>query len=257
MHTTASPTVKISRFCQTRDSVNQWRVSRHLTVRGERVFGLFRLSSIMVEYVTRAKQQLESVCPSFLLRLAPIRLPPIHFDLTKQKAREELEQSRQALILDSPVKAAIMVKKRMRLTFVFLFLQLHARGNQTFWAEILATPERERELYCFLAFSTVELYCDLLTHIQPRPPHIHALLEEITEVDLLQSFHQLYEPMITEVRQQRAEREPNFMPNETQCARVAAAAAPTCGAPTWLPYLAGATLVAGVAWLVWRRRHLA
>ena len=134
----------------------------------------------MAGFVERARLQLDSAAPGFLATLNHIRLPPIDFEDALERAKIELRPLTGSLggTQDLNTAAAIAkVKAQARLTLTFLTLQLHSRGSTAFWNDV-----EDKNLFAFLAFATIELFVDALTHATPQRRDLDLILTQLTEV---------------------------------------------------------------------------
>lgn len=164
-------------------------------------------------YVENVLQYLTAKAPGFLDELRSIELPPINFKQCLKLARSHVSdivtQLSSAEAANSAIRAA---EKQAEVTFSFLLVQLHVRGSASFWSKV-----EKDALFCFVAFATVDLMVDALSHIPNNDVtgfNTLPLIASTCDADFLKTLEAGYDAMYTMILKQHVENAQDWHPTE-------------------------------------------
>ena len=171
-----------------------------------------------MEQMQFIKNLLADDAPGFMTLAAVCAAPPIDFGDARQRAKAYVAALLARLHNGGGADAVAQIQAGTKLTFAYLLMQLHSRSSQQFWA---AAPAGD--VFAFLAFATLDLYADILSHLPAEaaaaaaaaaaaegpPPaaagvDVGAVLPEVISektVELLQAF---YNRAVVQIARQRA-----------------------------------------------------
>eukprot|EP00041_Stephanoeca_diplocostata_P012266 m.205737 g.205737 ORF g.205737 m.205737 type:complete len:212 (+) comp18880_c0_seq34:1309-1944(+) len=172
----------------------------------------------MAEYVRQAKARLLHRTPNFL-ELDSICAPPIDFADALMKAKTSLEVELLHLTRDGvgPAEHLTAVKQNASITFAYLSMQLHARGSQEFWGSLDCKATAS-----YLTFRLVDLYADILTHIDDNSYKPAASLEWLCSDVALSAFAWQFSFFATCIKAQRENAGIDWYPDEAAVAEIMA-----------------------------------
>ena len=80
-----------------------------------------------------------------------------------------------------------IIRANVRVTFTYLLMQLHVRGGSKFWRNV-----DSNQLFAYLAFRTIDQYCDVITHAQDRGIDAHFQLKDLVTMERINALRSEY-----------------------------------------------------------------
>eukprot|EP00049_Salpingoeca_infusionum_P022477 m.6970 g.6970 ORF g.6970 m.6970 type:complete len:231 (+) comp5208_c0_seq2:292-984(+) len=153
-------------------------------------------------YMQRAMAYLQEMAPNFASDLRHIEVPPVNFQEASARAKQDLQYLQTLVVDDRPdseVKASLTGKGM--LTFIFLTSQVFVRGSKQFWVSV-----DSNQLFAYMAFATIDLTLDALSHAPINPQRLVPLMEELTSPSYINKLFAGYSSMVTVLKAAQSQR---------------------------------------------------
>eukprot|EP00040_Diaphanoeca_grandis_P039336 m.258799 g.258799 ORF g.258799 m.258799 type:complete len:211 (+) comp37103_c0_seq1:206-838(+) len=169
----------------------------------------------MATYVQKAANILNDKAPHFM-DLDSICTPPVNFSDALKRARETTNVEISKVLANSDMSKVLpAIIKETSVTFSYLLMQLHVRGSQQFWEEV-----NHEQVQSYLTFRVIEMYADVLTHIQNVHYEPVSALEALISNDTLDTLADLYKHTTRIMQQQRKTHDSSWKPDEESVVEV-------------------------------------